>query len=47
MDCRKLYEENLDFKKYVDAYATKHHISVLEALEHLIVRNVAAIYEGK
>ena len=47
MDCRKMYEENLDFKKYVDTYAAKHKISVQTALEHLIVRNVAAMYEGK
>ena len=47
MDCRKMYEENLDFKKYVDAYALKHKISIQSALEHLIVKRVAAMYEGK
>lgn len=47
MDLRKLYDENIDFKKYVDAYATKHKISVQSALEHVIVQRVAAMYEGR
>ena len=47
MELRKLYDENLDFKKYVDAYALKHKISVQSALEHLIVKRVAAMYEGR
>lgn len=47
MDCKKLYDENLDFKKYVDSYSTKHGIPVQEALKHKIVRNVAIAYEGK
>lgn len=47
MDCKKLYDENLDFKKYVDSYSIKHGIPVPEALEHRIVRNVAIAYEGK
>ena len=48
MDVRSLYEENKDFKEYVDAYCKKYpekgSISVDEALTHKIVINVAVHY---
>lgn len=47
MDCKKLYDENPDFKKYVDLYSGKHGIPVPEVLEHRIVKNVALAYLGK
>lgn len=47
MDCKKLYDENLDFKKYVDLYSAKHGIPVHEVLKHRIVKNVAIAYLGK
>lgn len=32
IDYTALYEQNADFKRYVDRYCTKHRISVTEAL---------------
>ena len=48
MDLKKLYNENKDFREYVDKYSAHHEtgkpISVEEALTHLIVKNVAEEY---
>ena len=48
MDIKKLYNENADFKAYVDKYSAHYEmgksISVEEALTHLIVKNVADEY---
>ena len=48
---REFYDRNADFKMYVDRYAKKHNegksISVNEALEHEIVKHVAAQYREK
>ena len=48
MDYRKLYNENDDFKKYVDHYAKNHtqseSISVSEALTHIIVQETGKQY---
>ena len=48
---KEFYNRNEDFKRYVDRYAKKHNegksISVDEALEHEIVKSVAAQYREK
>ena len=48
---RDFYNRNEDFRKYVNSYAKKHNegksISVDEALEHEIVKSVAAQYREK
>lgn len=48
---KEFYDRNSDFKQYVDRYAKKHNegnsISVDEALEHEIVKQVAAQYKEK
>ena len=48
---REFYNRNADFKRYVDNYAKKYNegksISVDEALEHEIVKSVAAQYREK
>ena len=48
---KEFYKRNADFKRYVDRYAKKHNeeksISVDEALEHEIVKSVAAQYREK
>lgn len=48
MDLKKLYNENTDFKDYVDKYSAHYEmgkpISVEEALTHLIIKNVADEY---
>lgn len=44
MNTRILYEKNIDFKKYVDRYCKKHDISVDQALDHYIVKDVAKYY---
>lgn len=40
-----LYDHNKDFRNYVNAYATKYNegksISIYNALDHVIVREVA------
>lgn len=51
MDYKALYEENKDFKLYVNLYAKKYNegksISVNEALEHELVKQVAEQYREK
>ena len=48
---KEFYNRNADFKRYVDNYAKNYNegksISVDEALEHEIVKNVAAQYSEK
>ena len=38
IDYTALYEQNEDFKRYVDRYCIKHRISVEEALQHYLVQ---------
>ena len=40
-----LYEQNADFKRYVDRYCTKHRISVAEALQHYLVQIAGRQYK--
>ena len=48
---KEFYNRNADFKRYVDNYAKNYNegksISVDEALEHEIVKSVAAQYREK
>ena len=48
---KEFYNRNADFKRYVDSYTKKYNegksISVDEALEHEIVKSVAAQYREK
>jgi len=48
MDLKKLYNENKDFREYVDKYSAHYEmgksIPIEEALTHLIVKNVADEY---
>ena len=48
---REFYNHNEDFKKYVDRYCKNYmegqSITVEEALEHEIVKSVAAQYREK
>lgn len=41
------YENNPDFKEYVDRYARDHKISVEEALKHKLVQEVRECYKEK
>ena len=38
------YKHNKKFRDYVDKYCTKHGITVAEALEHDLVRQVFLMY---
>lgn len=42
-----MYEQDEDFKRYVDRYCTKHQIPVKEALTHVIVQDIASSYLNK
>ena len=44
---RKFYDRNADFKTYVDRYCKQYGLTVDEALEHEIVKRVAAQYREK
>ena len=44
---REFYDRNADFKMYVDRYCKQYGLTVDEALEHEIVKNVAAQYREK
>lgn len=41
------YKTDAEFRKYVDAYAKKHCITVETAMTHKIVKNVADQFRGK
>ena len=47
MDYLKLYNDNADFKRYVDRYCTKHRITVDVALSHRLIKEVAIFYGGR
>lgn len=45
IDYTALYEQNEDFKRYVDRYCTKHRISVADALQHYLVQMAGRMYK--
>ena len=45
IDYNALYEQNEDFKRYVDRYCTKHECVVSEALDHVLVQMVGRQYK--
>lgn len=44
---REFYNSNADFKRYVDRYCKQYGVTVDEALEHELVKQVAAQYREK
>ena len=42
-----MYEQDMDFKRYVNRYCAKHQIPVNEALTHVIVQDLASYYLNK
>lgn len=44
---REFYNSNEDFKRYVDHYCKTYGLKVEDALEHEIVKQVAAQYREK
>lgn len=44
---REFYNRNADFKRYVDRYCKQCSLTVDEALEHELVKQVAAQYREK
>lgn len=48
---KEFYENNADFREYVNRHCEKHKISVEEALQHAIIKEVAKhkkeMQEGK
>lgn len=44
---KEFYNRNTDFKRYVDRYCNQYGLTVDEALEHEIVKSVAAQYREK
>lgn len=45
IDYTALYEQNEDFKRYVDRYCTKHRIRFAEALQHYLVQMAGKMYK--
>lgn len=45
MDGKVLYDNNKDFKRYVDRYANQRRLSVEEALRHALVKEVGKCYK--
>lgn len=45
IDYTVLYEQNADFRRYVDRYCVKHRISVAEALQHYLVQMAGRQYK--
>lgn len=46
INMQEMYDENDDFKKYVDKYCNKHHIFVKDALEFEMIKEVAIMYSS-
>lgn len=44
---KEFYNNNADFKAYVDAYCKQYKIDVSEALTHAIVREVYLYYKER
>ena len=44
---KDFYNRNEDFKMYVDRYCNQYGLTVDEALEHEVVKRVAAQYREK
>lgn len=44
MEIKEFYETNQNFKLYVDRYCQTYRLSVDEALEHELVRQVYLMY---
>lgn len=42
MNLKEMYENNVEFKEYVDKYMTKHNKSLSEALSDAMVKDYAA-----
>ena len=47
MKIMEQYKTDEEFRRYVDAYAKKHCITVETAMTHKLVKNVADEYRGK
>lgn len=47
MKMEELYKTSEDFKRYVDAYAKKHCITIETAMTHKLVKNVAEQMKAK
>ncbi len=45
IDYTALYADNVDFRRYVDRYCTKHRISVEQALQHYLVQMAGRMYK--
>ena len=45
IDYTALYEQNEDFKRYVDRYCTKRRIRFAEALQHYLVQMAGKMYK--
>lgn len=44
---RKMYQQNKDLREYVDRYCRTYELTVDEALDHALVREVAESYLNK
>lgn len=44
---KEFYDNNKDFKEYVDAYCKKHKIDVSEALTYAIVKETYLYYKER
>ena len=44
---RKQYNENEDFKEYVDKYCKKHKCTVDQAFAHALIKEVSEHYKNK
>lgn len=46
MDYEQFYQNNQEFRRYVDQYCISYGYTVQEALNHALVQEVARYYEG-
>lgn len=46
MNLKEMYENNADFRRYVDRHTRQYEVSTEEALKHALVRNYAEYLEN-
>lgn len=46
-DFLELYDNNYDFRDYIDSFSLKHNIPIEEAFTHKLTQSIAEYYKNK
>lgn len=47
MSTKEIYQNNKEFKEYMDRYLRKNNITLEEALQHKIIQDIAEYYNKR